>query len=208
MSTVYEAWSAVMGAVQGIGKNERVTEGPARFSFRGVDTVTNAVGPALRTHGVSVIPRAKSVELERYATAKGSQMLAAVVHMEYTVFGPEGDSFTGASYGQSADSGDKAVSKAQSVAFRMFLLQSLTIPTDEPDPDLEVHQRVDPVQQATDDLMDALDKAGIPAGEFAAWSLSPAGGGLNLRECRDPARFAALAARVRAEGKAMMGGEQ
>ncbi len=36
----------------------------------------------------------------------------------------------------------------------------------------------------------------------------PAGGGLNLRECRDPARFAALAARVRAEGKAMMGGEQ
>lgn len=200
--TVYEAWTHVMTEVQGIGKNEKVTQGPARFNFRGIDTVMNAVGPALRAHGVTVVPVAESIELERYQTAKGGLMQGAIVRMSYTVFGPDGDSFTGAAYGQAADSGDKAVSKAQSVAYRVFLLQALTIPTDEPDPDYEVHQRVEPDPQVTamNALAAAVEKAGMVPADFAAWASRVLG--VDLRQA-DVDTLDGLLRRVEAEGSAM-----
>lgn len=140
--TVVAAVSAVMGEVLSIGKNQRVETGPARFNFRGVDDVVQAVGPALRKHGVVFAPsRVVSVEHERYETAKGSSMDGVTVVVEYTVTGPCGDSLTVAAAGQAADSGDKAVPKAMSVAYRTAMLQALCIPTGEPDPDLNVHER-------------------------------------------------------------------
>lgn len=139
MTTVYEAFSTVMGQVQGIRKGDRNNQ--QGFNFRGIDAVLNAVGPALREHGVVIVPQARNIEAERYQTAKGGQMKNVTVEMQYTVYGPEGDSFDGSAFGEAADAGDKAVSKAQSVAYRTFLLQSLTVPTDEPDPDASSHER-------------------------------------------------------------------
>lgn len=200
--TVFESWAKVMGDVQGIGKNEQVTQGPARFSFRGIDTVMNAVGPALRAHGVTVVPTADHIETERYQTAKGGLMQGAIVHMRYTVYGPDGDHFEGAAYGQAADAGDKAVSKAESVAYRMFLLQALTVPTDEPDPDYEVHQRVvaDPVLVAKNELAEAVKHAGMVIADFMEWAQRARG--IALSDAPVDV-LAALSAEVRAEGAAM-----
>lgn len=140
--TLPDALSAVMGDVQSISKDQRVTEGPARFNFRGVDDVMKAVGPALRKHGVIFAPsRVVSVEHERYLTSNNKPMDGVTVVVEYTITGPAGDTMTAAAAGQAADSGDKAVPKAMSVAFRTVLLQALCIPTDEPDPDSQVHER-------------------------------------------------------------------
>ncbi len=140
--SVAEALSACMEDVQSISKDRKVTEGPARFSFRGVDDVMQAVGPKLRKHGLIFAPsRVVSVEHERYTTAKGSLMDGVTVVVEYTITGPTGDTMTAAAAGQAADSGDKAVPKAMSVAYRTVLLQALCIPTDEPDPDSQVHER-------------------------------------------------------------------
>lgn len=140
--SVAQALAEVMGLVQSISKDRRVTEGPARFSFRGVDDVMQAVGPALRQHGVIFAPsRVVSVEHERYTTAKGSPMHGVTVVVEYTITGPLGDTMTAAAAGQASDSGDKAVPKAMSVAFRTVLLQALCIPTDDPDPDSTTHER-------------------------------------------------------------------
>ena len=139
---VQEALCAVMGAVRSISKDRRVTEGPARFSFRGVDDVMEAVGPALREHGVVFAPsRVVSLDHERYTTARGSLMDGVTIVVEYTVTGPNGDTMTVAAAGQAADSGDKAVPKAMSVAYRTALLEALCIPTGEPDPDASVHER-------------------------------------------------------------------
>ena len=63
------------------------------------------------------------------------------VKVRYTVYGPAGDTLVGVTAGESMDSGDKGTAKAMSVAFRVFLLQSLCLPTDEPDPDSEVYER-------------------------------------------------------------------
>lgn len=143
---VFEAFSKVMGDVQGIRKGERNNQ--QGFNFRGIDTVLNAVGPVLRKYGVIIVPEAVSVEVERYQTAKGAVMQGVIALMRYTVIGPEGDSFTGSAYGQASDSGDKAVTKAESVAYRTFLLQALTVPTDEPDPDAFSHDRVPQVDES------------------------------------------------------------
>ncbi|OYN81715.1 ERF family protein [Mycolicibacterium sphagni] len=142
--TVFEAWNAVMRDVQFISKNSR--NEAQKFNFRGIDAVMNAVGPVLREHGVIVVPLGAKHEAERYTTAKGGQMCNRVVEMGYQVFGPRGDSFTGIAYGEAADSGDKAITKAESVALRTFLLQSLMLPTDDPDPDAESHERAVPVR--------------------------------------------------------------
>ncbi|MDG3012175.1 hypothetical protein G4X40_18705 [Rhodococcus sp. D2-41] len=154
-----------MAEVLGISKSERNTQ--QNFNFRGIDATMNTVGPALREHGVVIIPEALSIESERYPTKAGGQMRNATVHMRYTVFGPAGDSFAGSTYGEAADAGDKAVSKAQSVAYRTFLLQGLTVPTQEPDPDADTHERAakSPADEAREALLATLKFKGIDPAE-------------------------------------------
>lgn len=154
MTTVDEAWNAVMRDVQGIKKAER--NKAQGFNFRGIDTVMNAVGPSLRDHGVIVYPFPEDITTTAYETSKGTSMVNAVVKMRYTVRGPEGDSFDGGAFGEAADAGDKAVAKAQSVAYRVFLLQALTVPTDEPDPDTDSHERAPSVQRQLQQKVSAL----------------------------------------------------
>lgn len=140
--SVVEAWAAVMNDVQSIEKGEfNKAQG---FRFRGIDAVMDVVGPALRKHGVIVVPTGTDVALETYDTAKGTAMRNATVTMQFTVYGPNGDAFVGVSFGEAADAGDKAVTKAQSVALRTFLLQSLMVPTGDPDPDASSHERAVP----------------------------------------------------------------
>lgn len=205
--TVFEAFSNVMGSVQGIRKGDRNNQ--QGFDFRGIDAVLNAVGPALREHRVVIVPTAESIDIERYQTAKGGQMQGVIVRMTYTVYGPGGDSFAGSAYGQAADAGDKAVSKAQSVAYRTFLLQGLTVPTDEPDPDSAVHERAvetrNPLREAKNDLAAAVRDAGMDLNEFASWALSAKGPGLNIRECTDVRKLDDLTRRVEHEGATILG---
>lgn len=137
--TVYEAWGRVMDEVRSIGKDSRNAQ--QGFNFRGIDAVMDAVGPVLRKHGVTVVPIAIEHEAERYETAKGGKMVNRIAKVQFTVFGPRGDHFGGITYGEAADSGDKAMTKAESVALRTFLLQALMIPTGDPDPDAESHER-------------------------------------------------------------------
>lgn len=137
--TVFEAWSAVMGDVQAIRKRDR--NDVQQFLFRGIDAVMNATGPALRKHGVTIVPH---VLTRKITDVQLKSRTATGVHVKvrYTVYGPAGDSFDGEVYAEAMDMGDKATAKAMSVAYRTFLLQSLTVPTDEPDPDSDSYEQV------------------------------------------------------------------
>jgi hypothetical protein len=143
--TVIEALAAVMADVQAVGKDSQNTS--QGFPFRGIDAVMNAVGPALRTHGVVIIP---TVEHTHYRDievgSKRTPMREVTVRVRYRVYGPAGDELSGVVSAESMDSGDKATAKAFSVAYRTFLLQTLTIPTDEPDPDATTYERA-PVEE-------------------------------------------------------------
>jgi hypothetical protein len=138
--SIAHALAAVMAQVREVRKTE--TNSQQGFKFRGIDAVVNAVGPALRDHGVIVVPDVLAnehgtVEVGRNRTPMGH----VKVHVRYSFYGPAGDSIQCSVVAESMDSGDKATAKAMSVAFRTALLQALCLPTDEPDPDSQVYER-------------------------------------------------------------------
>ena len=137
--TVHQALSRVMAEVQAVSKDSKNQS--QRFLFRGIDAVLNAVGPALRKHGVVILPEDVEVHRSNGTTANGKQVAEVVLKVTYRVYGPGGDSIHGKAAAEAMDFGDKAIPKAMSVAYRTFLLQALTIPTDEPDPDGETYER-------------------------------------------------------------------
>ena len=137
--TVHQALSKVMGDVQAVRKDSK--NQAQKFLFRGIDAVLNAVGPALRKHGVTILPEDVEVHRSNGTTTSGKQTAEVVIKVTYRIYGPNGDSIHGKVAAEAMDFGDKAIAKAMSVAYRTFLLQALTIPTDEPDPDSESYER-------------------------------------------------------------------
>ena len=137
--TVHQALNKVMGDVQAVKKDSK--NQAQKFNFRGIDAVMNAVGPALRKHGVTILPEDVDVHRSNGTTSNGKQTAEVVIKVTYRIYGPAGDSIHGKVAAEAMDFGDKAIAKAMSVAYRTFLLQALTIPTDEPDPDSESYER-------------------------------------------------------------------
>lgn len=140
MSTAREVVLNVMADVQGVAKKDKNTS--QGFSFRGIDAVLNAVGPALRKHGGFIVPRILSNETAVGATKSGGAVNIVRLHVEYSLFGSEGEPVVGNIVSESMDHGDKSTAKALSVALRSFLIQLLALPTDEPDPDHDVYEAV------------------------------------------------------------------
>lgn len=136
---VIQAISAVMADVQAVRKKDRNEQ--QRFMFRGIDAVINAVGPALRKHGVVAVPVSAVPAFEKYQSKSGAEMRNTTITVTFRFYGPAGDHIEAQTIGEASDAGDKSVSKAHSVAYRTLLLQALCIPTDEPDPDASTHER-------------------------------------------------------------------
>jgi len=138
--TIAQSLSEIMKAVGAIAKNDKNTS--QGFNFRGIDSVVNAVSPALQKHGVIVVPHVEDYE---YATVEIGRNRTAMGHVKvkvtYTFIGQAGDAISATVVGEAMDSGDKATAKAMSVAFRTALLQALCLPTDEPDPDSNSYER-------------------------------------------------------------------
>ena len=137
--TVFQAVSDVMNDVKAVGKDGFNSH--QKFNFRGIDGVMNAVGPALRDHGVIAVPMVEEAQYGTVQTNRGGNMSTVRVKMRVRWYGPAGDYFDSVTYGEAFDSGDKATAKAHSVAFRTAFLQTLCLPTQEPDPDEDTYQR-------------------------------------------------------------------
>lgn len=140
--SVVAALVAVMRDVSHIAKDEQNTQ--QRYMFRGVDATMNVVGPVVRKHGLVAAPY--SVEIlsnEKYETRgrdgrPGSTMQGIILKVVWLLSTP-GTTKTQmvTTLGQASDSGDKAVVKAFSVAFRELWLKLLVVPTGDKDVDQE-----------------------------------------------------------------------
>jgi len=151
--------SAEVGAVRKGDRNEH-----QRFNFRGIDAVVNACHPVLTRHGIVVVPEVlgheyDQIEVGKNRTLSGHCRLLVAFHF---CLGDERLTATVAS--EAMDSGDKAYPKAMSVALRTALLQTLMLPTDEPDPDASTYTRA---ERPTDDGL-ALVAAATPEEELRA----------------------------------------
>jgi hypothetical protein len=141
---IYAALAAVMADVTAVPKRDRTTQSDEsrNYNFRGIDATVNAVGPALRKHGVVVIPELRSREFGTVEVGQRRTLMGhVIVEVAYTFYAADGSSVPAVVPGEAMDSGDKAFSKAMSVAFRTALIQALALPTDEADPDESNYER-------------------------------------------------------------------
>lgn len=141
-----QAWAAVMAEVTEVRKDAKFSGGGANYSYRGVDAVVNAVGPALRKHRVVILPidmqpSYRDVEVG----GKRTPMRECTMIVTYQIVGSNGDKWVVQGAGESLDSGDKGTTKAGTVAYRNMLLTALSIPVNNPrlDADAMEYRRAD-----------------------------------------------------------------
>lgn len=151
---IHVAMARVMADVRALAKGDKNTH--FNFMFRGIDSVLNAIGPALRSHGVVVLPKVLDCQYRDVRTAKDKPAREVTVRVEYTFVGPAGDSLSVITAGESMDEADKGTAKAMSVAMRIALLQAFALPTDEPDPDASDVQRGSEYEPDLDGLRAAI----------------------------------------------------
>lgn len=156
--SIAQALNEVMKEVGAVKKNDRnASQG---FNFRGIDAVVNAVSPALQKYGVIVVPSVEDYEYASVEIGKNRTVMGHVkVKVTYTFIGAGGDAIKATVVGEAMDSGDKATAKAMSVAFRTALLQTLSLPTDEPDPDSQSYERSEKVVVDTKALAQVISEA-------------------------------------------------
>jgi hypothetical protein len=139
---IHRAMLAAMQAIGAVAKSDR--NQAQGFNFRGIDSVLNVVGPALRDAGIYVLPEVERLDYEPVTTeARGKtqhsvQVRAAVA---YSFVALDGSVAVARVVGEAIDYGDKGVAKAMSVAYRIALLQVFAIPTDDTEPDAETYTR-------------------------------------------------------------------
>lgn len=138
---VHDAINAVMRDVTYLEKGDRNDH--QKFNFRGIDAVMNRVGPAMRKHNLIATPHL--VDKPTFGTKKTKSGEAKTVDIVVDVIfeGPDLSQKVVRVPAESFDSGDKATAKAMSVALRTAYLQTLCLPTDEPDPDSFSYEIVD-----------------------------------------------------------------
>jgi hypothetical protein len=183
---ILAAVNAVMKDVTAVGKDGfNKSQG---YPFRSYDGVINVVGPALRKHGV--IPSFTVTSLERRTFKyrdSGALMTESLVRVTYTLTSiVDGSTHVVAVDvpGESADSGDKGATKAVTVACRVALLQGLGIPTHDPDPDEQTHEKAAPDRPVTRKASRPAE--GKPAADPGSPATSSADGLPPCPECGDP----------------------
>lgn len=133
MTTVHQAIGQIITKMEGIGKNQRNKE--QGYNFRGIDDVLKVLHPLLGEHGVFFAPDVIEREVEERTSKSGTKGTCTYLHVRYTVFGPDGDSFELSTWGEGLDYGDKATNKAMTAAFKYALFEVFAVSDPEEDGD-------------------------------------------------------------------------
>lgn len=105
------------------------------FPFRGIDGTVNHLAKHVEEAGIIVVPNVKEHEVtERSPDGKRVVKTSRVV-TEFTFYAPDGSSISATTTGLADDFADRSAAQAQSVAFRVALLQTFFLPTQSPEPE-------------------------------------------------------------------------
>lgn len=161
---VYRAIGEVSRAMAkyGIAKgDENKAQG---FRFRGIDAVLNALSTPLVDAGLLVLPRIYDrVQTERPTKTGGVQYDVVLTMAFDLVSTKDGSCHTVMMVGEACDSGDKATSKAASMAYKYMAFQTFCIPVeglDDADRDTPAPSAAKPpvaVVEAETDIPDAVE---------------------------------------------------
>lgn len=110
------------------------SKGGVPFPFRGVDGTVNHLAPKLQKYGVIVVPQVVSAVTTPNAVGNRTVKTTEVL-TEFTFYAPDGSSITARTAGLADDFADRSAAQAQSVAYRIALLQTFSLPTQQPEPE-------------------------------------------------------------------------
>lgn len=125
------AIARVAADIGAIAKDQKVQAGPAKFNFRGIDDVLNAIHEPLVKHGVSIVPTGFDVLDQTVGVTKSGgaqQHLLGLVR--FRIYGPGGDYIEAAVVAEAQDTSDKAASKMMSMAYKYLAFQTFSIPVE------------------------------------------------------------------------------
>ncbi len=127
--------TAVKAAVGAVAKDSENSEG-RRFKYRSIDGIVNAIAQALIDQGVIIHSTSAELIASEQVEYGSKRTLAfrTTLAVEYEWTDGE-SSITSQVIAESIDSGDKGTAKAMSVAYRIAILQTLSLPTGDRDPD-------------------------------------------------------------------------
>lgn len=138
MSQIHIAVRGVMRDIAKTGIAKLKKNMQQGYNFRGIEDAMNELSPLLVGNGITVTPSYSELHIidrvkgdpadakaTRFATIKGAFRFEA----------EDGSFVVSECYGEAMDSGDKAVTKAQSVAFRTALFQQFVVPFMAMDPE-------------------------------------------------------------------------
>lgn len=127
---------AKIGEEAGALAPEKSPQGGVPFAFRGVDSVVAHLTPHLRKYGVITVPKVVSVNTTSREISNNKAITQSEVITEFTFYAPDGTSITATTTGLAQDYADRSAAQAQSVAFRVALLQTFTLPTHDKEPEV------------------------------------------------------------------------
>ena len=136
--TIYQAIGDIIGELGGIGKGGFNKD--QGYKFRGIDDVLKEVHPLLGKHGVFFAPTVLERIYEERISKQGSVGHVAHLHVQYTVYGPSGDSVQISTWGEGLDYSDKSTNKAMTAAFKYALFELFAIADPTEDGDTETHE--------------------------------------------------------------------
>lgn len=151
--SVQAALAAIIGELPGIGKDEQMGTGQYGYKYRGIETITRNVQPLLSKYGVVIIPQSNIHSIVPAFESKNSGWQDTILHVNWTIIGPDGSSLEASTIGIGRDNSDKGANKAQSQAFKYLLLQLLCI--SDADDDTDGHENRSMQGRETDPI-DAL----------------------------------------------------
>jgi hypothetical protein len=182
LRAVYAGLAAVRDhlAKEGLGKNQ--TNQHQKFKFRGIDDLYGILQPALAVGNIVMAPSLGHYERKEYVTpgkADGAPprlQFYTVVTVEYRFTSLVDGSEALFSYaGEAADTGDKSLSKALTMAFKSFCFHVFQIPlngNDDADKHVADETAAQPIPQSLRDDLEFAAEGGTK-NLRAVWNALP-----------------------------------
>lgn len=134
--TVYEAITRVIADSPAIGKEGQMNAGAGgNYRYRGIEDIMGALKKLVAREGIVFVPFVRHKEMLTRQTRNNTNLYVAQLFVEYHVYGPDGGHLTARVWSEGSDSGDKALAKAMTSAYKQLLNQLFFVADSEGDPD-------------------------------------------------------------------------
>ena len=126
---IHKALATVNKSIKAIGKDR--TNQQQGFKFRGIDDVMNELHSLFAANEIIILQTVNEVTVTERTNQRGTALFYVRINVTYHFTHSDGSHADITVYGEAMDSGDKATTKAMSIALKYALLQMFLIPTEE-----------------------------------------------------------------------------